>query len=530
MKKEKGMKERGFVGGAVILGVSAIFVRLVGFFFRIYLSNAMGAQGMGVYSLIMSVYALTCTLATSGIATAVSRLVAEQMSLRNEANAKRVLRRAVSLSLILGCIVGVILFLSASFIGGQVMSDERTILSLRILAPGLPFLSMSSCFRGYFIARRRVGNPASAQVVEQLFKMAFIILLLGQAIPMGIEYACAVVVMGMTAGEAVCFICTYAGYIMQKRRDNNRKKADANGVTRQIIEIILPISVTACIRSALRLFEDILVMRGFKIFSGDSDIATGTYGMLKGMAMPLLLFPLSLMSSFVITLTPEISRLRAREEYMRLEFTIGRILQYTCCGGLLIVCVFMTFSRELGMLVYKEQGVGELLCQLSFLCPFMCLESVTVSILQGLGEQKASAAYNLMDCGLRVALIRALIPLSGTVGFMWMIAASNLFTSVLNLHRLLRILPIRFRFNEWVVRPGIAAAASSQVIKTVYQYHFLQSMDARFSLILGIVIVCAAYTLLLLFLGCVNTSDIEWVTNKLWPGAKQPKMDKEIAC
>ena len=74
------MKKENVILGTLILSASSIFVRLIGFVFRIYLSNTLGAEGIGLYSLIMSLYALCATIATSGISTAVSKLVAEQLA------------------------------------------------------------------------------------------------------------------------------------------------------------------------------------------------------------------------------------------------------------------------------------------------------------------------------------------------------------------------------------------------------------------------------------------------------------------
>jgi len=516
-------KQQSFITGAVILTVTSLFVRAAGFLFRIYLSNMVGAEGMGIYSLIMSVYGLCTTVATSGVSIAVSRLVAEQLSLGRSANAVRVLRRSVSLSLLLGCAIGTVLLIVSEPIAMHVLGDERTLLSLRILAPGLPFLAISSCFRGYFVAHRKTANPASGQVVEQMFKIGFVVLMIGRVIPYGLEYAAAWIVLGLTLGEIVCFIYTFAGYMLIKNREQIAGRADMQNVVRKILEIILPISVAAYIRSALRLAENVITLNALRLYSGAGDIAISTYGMLKGMAMPLLLFPLSLLSSFVITLTPEISRLHVSGRKRELEAIIGRILQYTCFAGVMIVCVFMTFPREIGIAVYNDPGVGEMLLMLSFLSPFMCLELVTVGILQGLGEQVSSTRYNIIDCALRIGLVWALIPLIGVAGFMWMTVASNLFTSILNIRRLVKITKVRFEIKQWLIKPGIAAVASGQITLFLYRHGALSSYAPRVSLFIGIAMACAAYIVLLFLLDCIKSGDISWIFERLRRGAAESK-------
>ena len=501
-------KQPNFVTGAIILTVTALIVRMAGFLFRIYLSNAVGAVGMGVYSLIMSVYGLCTTIATSGISVAVSRLVAEQLSLGKPENAGRVLRRAISLSVILGSSIGALLLVFSEPVALRVLGNSQTLLSIRILAPGLPFLSVSSCLRGYFIAHRKTGNPAFSQMLEQGFKIAFVIVLLPLWIPRGIEYACALIVLGITLGEVICFVYSLFGYIILRRRAPSVKKAGISGVTAQIFAIIIPISLASYIRSALRLVENVITMNGLRKHSGGDTAATELYGMLKGMAMPLLLFPLSLLSSFVITLTPEISRLHVSGRRQMLEATVSRILKYTCYAGILIVCIFMTFPRELSMSVYKSEHVGEMLFVLSFLSPFMCLETVVVGILQGLGEQNSSSRYNILDCILRIAIVWVLVPIQGVNGFLWMTGISNLFTSVMNISRLVKVTAIDFQVRGWFIKPAIAAAAAGQIVKFCYLSGLSAIFPQEIALFMGIAAICISYFALLLALDCIELGEI----------------------
>ena len=520
------MKKENVIMGTLILSASSIFVRMIGFVFRIYLSNTLGAEGIGLYSLIMSLYALCATVATSGICTAVSKLVAEQLAWGNRANGKRILRRAVTLSLSISVVVGLVVFLFSDFIAGTLLKDMRTALSLRLLAPGMPFLSVSSSIRGYFLAERKMGNPATGQILEQFCKMAFIMGLLGVFLPRGLEYGCAVVVLGITLGEAVCFAYSLGGFLLY-RKQAATGRASITGVVGSILKIAAPISLSSYIRSALRLAEDVLILSGLKLFSGQDDVATGLYGMLKGMVMPLLTFPLSMLSAFVVTLTPEISRLGAQDNPQRMERTISMILRYTSIIGIFIVCLFMTFSYELGIVIYKDERVGDMLRLMSFLCPFMCIEMVVVGILQGLGEQVSSLRYSVSDCVLRIILVYLLIPMQGVNGFVIMVVASNLFTSLLNLRRLLKITKLHFRLNDWLLKPGLAAVAAGQGVRALCNYWLFPQLSMWQGLAIGLIAMVAIYLAVLLSIGSVRPGDLSWITNRIKFSSKQPKSELE---
>ncbi len=515
------MKRQNIMFSTLVLSASALFVRLIGFVFRVYLSNTMGAQGMGLYSLVMSVYALSITFATSGISTAVSKLAAEELARGKTGNARRILSGSVAMSLTLSCVVALILYLFADPIAVNILGDARTVLSLKLLAPGLPFLSVCACLRGYFIACRRVAVPASAQVIEQLFKMAFIMTTLSAGLSKGIAEGCALVVLGITLGEGVCLVYTLAGYLIDRRKHPEQQQDFTRGYNLRILRFALPISVSHYIRSILRLWEDILIVSGLAAFGGNHDDATGTYGMLRGMVMPLLIFPLSLLSAFVITLTPEVSRLYALSQRRRLESVIGKILQVTSILGVLIVCLLMSFSYEIGVVVYKDPRVGEMLRSMAFLCPFMCIETVVVSILQGMGEQTHSAVYSVGDCLLRVLMVWLLIPRWGVWGFVWMVVASNLFTSLLNLGRLMKITRISLRINDWVFKPVLAALAASQTWKALCNYSLLGEMALWQSLALGLMVISLVYGLVLLSVGSITRKDIVWILQRFRPGPEQ---------
>jgi len=515
------MIKRGLLVSTLMLSASALFVRTIGFAFRVYLSNVMGAQGMGLYSLIMSVYTLSVTVAVSGISSAVAKLAAEHLAVGKKARARGILRRAILLSLFISCAVAAVLFTMAERIAANILRDARAAQSLRLLAPGLPFLSLCACFRGYFIASRRVAVPASAQVLEQLFKMGFIMLMLGSALQRGIEHGAAVVVLGITLSEVACFVYTLAGYLLDKAKHRDKDKAQVGGALRSILAFAVPISAGAYFRSAMRLLEDVLIVSGLTRFGGDQGEATGYYGILRGMEMPLLVFPLNLLSAFVITLTPEVSRLHALKESRRLSAIISHILHLTSIIGIFMVCVMISFSYELGSAIYREPQVGEMLRIMAFLSPFMCLEMVVVGILHGMGQQTYSSAYSMLDCTLRVGIAWLLIPRYGVWGFVIMVVVSNLFTSLLNLRRLLKITKVHLRVNDWIVKPALAALAASQGVRALFLHTAFGRLPTWGGLIAGVAAIGFIYSAALLSLGCVTRKDIAWAVKSFRPGPGQ---------
>ena len=162
------MRKGSIIKGTLILTVATSIVKIVGMLFRIYLANVLGAEGIGLYQLMLSFYMLMVTLATSGIRIAVSRLISEELAVKNYSNAKKVLHQSIVISLFMGFASAFILYYFADYIGINILNDKRTSLALLYLVPSLPIMAVSNCYKGYFYAVGKVVKPSIVQVTEQL--------------------------------------------------------------------------------------------------------------------------------------------------------------------------------------------------------------------------------------------------------------------------------------------------------------------------------------------------------------------------
>lgn len=508
------MSKQSLMTGALTILSASLITRILGFVFRIYLSNQLGAEGMGLYQLVLSLYMLVVTFATSGISVAVSRMVAEQLEINRYGGTRTILRMAVGYSLLVSMAAAMFLFLFAAPIGNLILKDSRTILSLRCLAPSLPFMAVSSCIKGYFYALRNSFKPSSATVIEQLAKMSFILAIIGLWLPYGDTYACAAAVLGMTVGEIISCAYVVATYYTDSSR-KLQKNAKQKSVLREIVAISLPIQTSSTFHSLLRLAENLLILSGLRAFTGgDSAAAIAGYGILKGMVLPLLMFPTSFLQAIVTVLIPEVAGANACGNQKMVYRAVCKTLQLTLLMGIGITGIFFLFPQQIGDILYHDPLVGAMLGKLCLICPLMYLEMVTVGILNAIGEQIAPMRYNIADSLLRICLIFFFVPTGGMDAFLWIMVASNLFTSLLNLRRLLRVTKISFRWFDWLVKPGLAAAAAAipaGLIQTVLSC----SGSLWVSVVIGAVASVAVYFLLLFPLGCLSRRELDWFKSSL---------------
>lgn len=185
------MKKRLIVNTALLAGAS-ILMRCIGMVFQAWLAGRIGAAGIGLYQLVMSVELLATTFAISGIRFAATRLVAEEIGLGRGGGVGGAMSRCAAYSLFFGAAGCAILYGFAEPIGFLWIGDARTVMSLRILAFGLPFIALSSVLSGYFTACGRIWKPSLVHLLEQLFCAGLVVLFLSRAQEGDIERSCAV--------------------------------------------------------------------------------------------------------------------------------------------------------------------------------------------------------------------------------------------------------------------------------------------------------------------------------------------------
>ncbi len=500
-----------FLKNAAILTVTSLILRAVGIFFRMYMSNKIGAEGMGLYQLIVSIYVLGSTFATSGISTAVTRLVADELTRGTAISVRRILRRSLLLSLLLGVVSAAIIYGAAEPISVYWIKDARATTALRVLSLSLPSMGLSSCLRGYFIARRRVAVSSRAQLLEQAVRIGIVVFLLERFSAFGIGIACTAVMVGDTVAEWAACGCVAVGYQLDKRRLKadlaDRHAPPITSVVRKLLTIAIPITAGRYLHTILRTIENILVPNSIATYSGSRERGLSQFGALKGMALPLIFFPASFLSAMATLLIPEISAANALNRHDRIHAAVEKALRITLHSSIVIGAVFTVFSREIGVLLYNSSEVGVYLRVLAPLTPIMYTESIVDGILKGLNQQNSSLKYSVTDSALRIVLIFMLVPYFGMGSFLVIMVISNLLTSFLNVHRLMKVTGMRIQWDTWILRPFLCAClAAAAALGVTRLLSFSSFTDAGIWLtFLGILCLGGVYiALLFLFVRTPN--------------------------
>ena len=284
MAKKKLMRD------TALLTASSLVMRCIALVFQMWLVSRIGAAGVGLYGLVGSVGFLAATVAISGIRFTSTRLISEELGLKRSGGVGKAMRICIAYSLFFGFASALILYLCAEPIGFLWVGDARTVLSLRILSLSLPFVSLSSVIYGYFTASGRIFKAAAVQVLEQLIRIGLVVFLLGFAPSGDLEKSCAAVSAGSTAAEILSFFLMLAVFLFDRRK-HGKKPEPSPRLPARMLNIAVPLALSAYARSSLSTLEQLLVPRGLKKAGYSANGALAGYGTIQGMVFPIIFFP-----------------------------------------------------------------------------------------------------------------------------------------------------------------------------------------------------------------------------------------------
>ncbi|MFI3230186.1 MAG: stage V sporulation protein B [bacterium] len=507
------MSKNTVVKGFFILTSANIITRILGFVYRIYMSNLIGAEGMGLYQLIMPIYMLVWSITSSGFSTTISKLIAEENSKKNYYNINKILKLSVITSGAIAVLMSILVFFLAEFIANSILNDSRTTLSLYIMCLSFPFMSIGSCIRGYFLGLQNTIIPAISQVLEQVARMSCIYFLSSIFISRGIEYACAIGVVGMCVGEIFSFLYVLMVYNnINIGKSNNKPKN--NKTTLEIYKIILlmatPLTANRVLNSFLTTIENILIPQKLIEFGYNNSEAMSLYGQLTGMSMPLIMFPASLLTGLAIIVVPAISEAKALNKLNSLENTINKSFLFTNVIGIGSMGLFLTFCDELGLIIYSQDDLGEQLLLLGLLCPLLYTHITFSGILNGLGEQFLIFKNSIISSVINIFFIYYITPQVGLIGFIigWLLSLVSI--NLVSYSKLKKILEFKLNLFNIIAMPLVSILISSLLTKNIYNILILNLNNSILNLVLGVVVLGLIYLLLLLKFKIIRIQDFKF--------------------
>lgn len=427
------------ITGTIILTVTGFVSRFIGFFYRIFLSRLFGAEGMGIYQLISPVLALSFSLTVAGMQTAISKYVAGETISRDYRSSALHLFTGFVLSMAASvlCTVGIYCF--ADEIAVSFLLEARTAPLLRIIALSIPMATVHSCINGYFYGIRKTSIPAICQLSEQLIRVGSVYIIYYFCLKQGLTPTISFAVVGLVIGESASMLVSliavraHFDHVVPKQYGPLLSVNGASFVeaSKRLLALAIPLSLNRVIINFLQSIEAVFIPNRLMSYGYDNATALSVYGVLTGMAMPLIFFPSAITNSICVLLLPIVSEADASDNTGTIRKAINKSISYGFGLGILFTALFLLFGRFLGNLLYQSSLAGSFILVLSFLCPLTYIASTLNSILNGLGKTGLTFIYSMVSLLVRLGFVFFVVPIFGIHGYLCGLIVSQMVQTLL---------------------------------------------------------------------------------------------------
>ncbi len=464
-------KSKLFLINGAILTSTSLLMKFAALIFNIYISNQIGSEAVGVFSLVMAVYLFFITVATSGLNIAVTVIVSEKFALNKNQQAIKAIRTCIFFSLLLGIAAGGLILLFSNFITSKCLHNMVSSRPLFYIAIGLPFIAMSSCISSYFATIRKAYKNAISQVFEFTIKMFATIILLKINISNGVEAICISLILADVISEICSFTLIFILYII----DIKLKKLEdirSFGQRINILKIAFPVAVTSYIRSGLSTLKQLIIPTQLEKSGISCSRALSQYGMINGMVLPVITFPTVFTDSYSMLLIPEFSTYVAQKNYKAINYIANKIFKITCAFTMCICSIFFIFSSDLGLAIYNNIEIGYYFKIFTPFIFFMYMDHIIDCILKGLNKQFGVMCCNILDLSITTCFIYFLLPILGIKGYVLSIFFSEVLNFSISLFQLFKYSGIKPNLIDWIVVPLFCSLVGFFVVN-IWRFNFV---------------------------------------------------------
>lgn len=479
-------KKVSFVQGAAILGIAGLIVKVIGAAFRIPLANTIGLIGTSYYDTAYPYYSWLLVISSSGLPTAISKMVSERVTLGDYRGAHRVFTTAMQILCCIGLLTSILMFFGSDYIARLHMLPEAAY-CFKALAPALFFVALMCAYRGYMQGMQQMVPTAISQVVEQVGKLAVGLTLAFMLLDAGPEYAAMGALIGVTVSELLALIYVMLSYRRRwpkiRARLERSVRREAEPVAARLMAIALPITIGASISPLASVVDSALIIRILLKLGYAKETAQTAFSLMRTNVATLTNMPGVLTMALAMSLVPAISAFSAKRDHAgiqdtaRLGLKLALIIGLPCAVGL-----FVLASPILSML-YPNLTEGELTLAVDLMHTssigviFLSLVQSMTGVIQGMGKPNVPVFNLFIGFVLKVASLLALmnIPQINIQGAAVSTVVCYAFAGIADTIYVIRRAKLRLGLVDVLLKPVLSSGVMGFVVFMIYS--FMQEME-----------------------------------------------------
>ena len=477
---------------AILLTVVNLLLRFVSTSFQVYISGKIGASGVGLLQLVLSVGGMAMTAGIAGIRTATMYLTAAELGRKKPENICHILSGCILYSIVCSGTIGLILYIASPVIAESWIGNVQIVPALRLLAIFLPISCLCGVMAGYFTAAGRIGTLVIVEVAEQLFSMTVTMTALNLWAGFDPGKACISVVCGSGAGAGLTLCLLFILRILEKA-----PKGSPFPLRKRLLNAAIPLTIADDFKAGINTAENLMVPKRLALFHSNAD-PLALFGTVCAMVFPILMFPASIVFSLAELMIPEMARCHAAGSQHRIQYLTRRSLRIVMIYGCLFCGVLYFLADGLCIRLYQSPEAGFHLSVYAFLAPMLYCDIIVDAMNKGLGQQKISVQYNIITALLDVIFLYLLLPEYGMTGYFISFLITHLLNFVLSFRLLIKTAKTK-------VCPHIAMLT---VLSTTASIFLASLMNNPILQCISFVLL---YGSMLTLFGIIGRKDVQWL-------------------
>lgn len=505
------MRKQSLVKASLVLGITGMFARFLGLFFRVPLNALIGDQGMGYYQMSYPLY-MFFVAAASGIPVAMSKLISEKNAVGDIKGSFEVVKESSILMVFFGVGTSLCLLLFSKQIISILDWDYKAIYSLIGISFAPFIISMMTIYRGFFQGFQNMTPSGISQILEQIGRVVVGVGLAIILLPLGIEYAAGGAALGATAGGIIGVIYLFIKYKKVKRQYGIKKIRTNTDILNKILKIAIPISIGATVGTIMSLIDSVLVPSQLLNAGLDKSQATILYGQLTGKAAVLVNIPLTLSMALCTSLIPIIAENyilnnhREVNKKIDLSMKLSSLIAFPCMVGL-----FLLAGPIIGIIFPNNSEGYAILRYLSLSIPFVIVTQTTTSVLQATGHYIRPIINLFIGCVVKVILTAMLVKIPSINIYGAVIASIGAYVSasLLNIISMKLILKCKIHVISAFLKPVVSALVMGVGVLATYLISLSYIGNSGLCCLIAIFVGIIVYGIVIMLLKVFEIDEIK---------------------
>lgn len=488
--------------GVFSLTLSNIALQLLGFFYRICIGRIIGAEGMGIYQLILPFYSVVISITMSGLTIAVSRIAAEYNAFNNDTGARKAVKLSQIMFVALFVCVAIPTIQYSEWISTNLLGNDKTRAALCFLLPCLFLTGFENIFKNFYFGKKKLTPPIISELTEQIVRIAAVVILLLTFRTGDSGVNAVLIVAGMTISEIISVFLLSAMYSKHQRLPTYIKPEPTLKLLSKIGSIALPISAAGALTNILCSANSVLIPRRLVSSGMEMSAALGEFGVLFGMIMPLLFLPIAFIAPLTVIIIPKLSEGIAMKNPDDVKRKAGKAVHVTGLMTFPAMAALIPLGDVACRLIYNQSGAGRYMLPLCIATVFSYYQITTNAVLNGIGLQKRAAIHVIIGSVIQLAFTWSVgYPQIGMRGFIIGCVVSDMLMAVLNMSYMIKKLEMKIRWFNWFGIPIICSTLAGLIINLSFKLLIFDGVGEWQALLISVLMGGLCYMVTLNLMG-----------------------------